>query len=446
MRPLRSFTSLLLCLLLLLSFSGGAFAAGPVLFDLPVRVDGTDGSVRSYEDAYPGNYYLSLTDLSALFKGTAKQFRITCDAGSGVFRVTTGQGPAASGGRAGRSAGDAVSLSIYRNRLYVDDRELRYYTFRSGTELFMSLADVQLMLDLNAEFDGDTLCFHTDRPFSPDVPALADEGYFDMFNSVLVGDAETGDVLFSVSSGRPVPVASLSKLMTYLLVAEALQSGQIRSDDSVIISEEAARISRSEDGVIRVGANAAYPLTELVGAMLLASSNECAQALAEHVAGDANSFVAMMNERAAQLGLRFTHYYTPSGLPVYSRDGMGAKLQNRMSAIDLFRLSQYLLTYFPEITDITSQKMGKFEKLNYETYNSNPLVFNLEGVNGLKTGSTNKAGSCLVASLPVTVGEKTHTLVVVVLGAEHANQRGQAAEMLLRWARDYYAVHGFAAG
>ena len=446
MKPLRSLTSLLVCLLLLLSLSGGAFAAGPALFDLPVRVDGTDATVRAYEDAYPGNYYLSLTDLAALLKGTPKQFRISCDTSTSSFYVTTGQASAAAGGRAGRSAGDAVSISIYRNRLYVNDREKRCYTFRSGTELFMSVADVQLMLDLNAEFDGDRLCFATDRPFSPDVPALADGGYFDMFNSVLVGDADTGDLLFSLSAGRPVPVASLSKLMTYLLVAEALQSGRIHADDSVLISEEAARISRSEDGAIHMSANAAYPLTELVGAMLLASSNESAQALAEHVAGDADSFVAMMNERAAQLGLRFTRYYTPSGLPVYSRDGMGAKLQNRMSAVDLFRLSQYLLTYFPEITEITSQKMGKFEKLNYETYNSNPLVFNLEGVNGLKTGSTNKAGSCLVASLPVTVGDRTHTLVAVVLGAEHASQRGQAAEMLLRWARDYYSEHGFDAG
>lgn len=445
MKPLRSLTALLLCLLLLLAMSGSALAAGlPTAFNLSVNVDGSDGTVRAYEDAYPGNFYLSLTDLAVLLKGTTKQFRISYDANAATFRVTTGQGPAANAGRANASSADAVSLALARNKLIADERERRYYTFRSGNELYMSVADVQLMLDLSAEYEGGTLYLYTDRPFAPDVPALRDEGYFDMFNSVLVGDADTGDVLFSVSSGRPVPVASLSKLMTYLLVAEALQSGQISADDPVVISEEAARISRSEDGAIRMGAKAAYPIDELIGAMLLASSNEAAQALAEHVAGDSDSFVAMMNDRADQLGLRFTHYYTPSGLPSYSRSGMSAKLQNRMSAIDLFRLSQYILTYFPEITEITSQKMGKFEKLKYETYNSNPLVFNLEGVNGLKTGSTNKAGSCLVATLPVTVGDKTHTIVVVVLGAEQASQRGQAAEMLLRYARDYYTAHGFA--
>lgn len=444
MKPLRSLTALLLCLLLLLPLSGAALA-GASAFDLPVSVDGNNGTVRVYEDAYPGNYYLSLTDLSALLKGTDKQFRLNFDSASTTFRVTTGQGPAAAGGKANASAADPVSIALYRNMLLVDGKERRCYTFRVGSDLYMALADVLLMLDLHADYENGLLCFDTRRPFAPDVPALRDEGYFDMFNSVLVGDADTGHVLFSVSSGRSVPVASLSKLMTYLLVAEALESGQIREDDQVIVSQTAAMISRSEDGAIRMNANAAYPLSEMVGAMLLASSNECATALAEHVAGDLDSFVAMMNERAAQLGLRSTRFYTPSGLPSYSLSGMTAKLQNQMSAMDLFRLSQYILTYHPEVTEITSQQIGRFEKLKYETYNSNPLVFNLEGVNGLKTGSTNKAGSCLVASLPVTVGDKTHTLVAVVLGAEQAGVRGQATELLLRWARDYYAGHGFSA-
>ncbi len=437
----------LLCLALLLSVTGAALAAGaPAVIDIGVSVDGRDGMLRAFEDAYPGNYYVSLTDLAALLRGTPRQFRFAYDEGSAAFRVTPGQAPAADAAQAGRVSADAVSLAISRNRLLVDDSERRYYTYRSGSDLFMSVADVQLMLDLNADFDGEgRLCLSTDRPFSPDVAALKAEGYFDIFNSVLVGDADTGEVLFSASSGRAFPVASLSKLMTYLLVSEAVRDGRVGADDLVTISQEAARISRSEDGTVGMGlsANSVYPLSELLGVMLVASSNEAAQALAEHVAGDADTFVGMMNDRADQLGLRFTHFYTPSGLPSYSRRGLPAKLQNRMSAMDLFRLSQYLLVYFPEITEITSQKRVKFEALQYETYNSNPLLFNLEGVNGLKTGSTNKAGYCLVASLPVTVGEQTHTLVVVVLGSEAAGPRGQAAELLLRWARDHCLANGF---
>ena len=444
MKMLRRLTALLLCLLLLFSLSGGALAAvSPTVFDLGIRVDGRDVIVRAYEDAYPGNYYLSLSDLAARLKGTGKQFRISYDSQSSTYTVSPGKAAGADAVKVGRSRADAGSLALARNKLFVDKSERRYYTFRSGSELYMSTADIQLMLDLSAEWEDGVLCFDTTRPFAPDVPSLCDEGYFDMFNSVLVGDADTGEVLFSVSAGRPVPVASLSKLMTWLLVAEAIESGEIGGNDTVAISDEAARISRSDDGAVRMNAGASYPLEELMGVMLLASSNEAAQALAEHVAGDTASFAARMNERAAQLGLRFTHYYTPSGLPSYSRSGMTGKLQNRMSAVDLFRLCQQILNYHPEITKITSQKLGKFEKLKYETYNSNPLVFNLEGVNGLKTGSTNKAGSCLVASLPVTAGGKTHTVVAVVLGAEQAGVRGQATEMLLRWARDYYTEHGF---
>ena len=81
--------------------------------------------------------------------------------------------------------------------------------------------------------------------------------------------------------------------------------------------------------------------------------------------------------------------------------------------------------------------------LNYMTANSNALVFNLPGVNGLKTGNTNRAGYCLISSLPVTAGGATHTVVLVVLGAETPAVRNQASHMLLKYARNYYAEHGF---
>ena len=83
------------------------------------------------------------------------------------------------------------------------------------------------------------------------------------------------------------------------------------------------------------------------------------------------------------------------------------------------------------------------ETLKYSTANTNTLVYNLDGVTGLKTGSTDRAGYCITVSMPVTRGEETHDLVLVLLGAETLGLRGQAAEILLRWARDYYAEHDF---
>ena len=114
-----------------------------------------------------------------------------------------------------------------------------------------------------------------------------------------------------------------------------------------------------------------------------------------------------------------------------------------MSASELFRLSAFIVGNYPAVTSITSQTYASLPSLKYTTANSNPLVFNLQGVNGLKTGSTNRAGYCLVASMPVTYGNETHTLVLVLLGSEHASDRGQAAELLLRCAENEIAKVGF---
>ena len=150
-----------------------------------------------------------------------------------------------------------------------------------------------------------------------------------------------------------------------------------------------------------------------------------------------------MNERARELGLDSARFYNPHGLPVYLPNAVTAKVQNVMSAQDLFALCRTLLQEYPEVTRITCERYGSMPSLNYVTANSNAVVFNLEGCNGLKTGSTNKAGSCLVATLPVTVNGETHTAVAIVLGAESADARNQATEILLRYARNTWQDQGF---
>ncbi len=145
----------------------------------------------------------------------------------------------------------------------------------------------------------------------------------------------------------------------------------------------------------------------------------------------------LMNRRAAELGLRTARFYNSNGLPVFGETGLPSKLQNRMSASDMFRLCSYILEHYPDITDITSLQYSNMPTLNYTTANSNPLVFNMPGTTGLKTGSTTKAGYCLVASCKATVDGEEHTLVAVVFGAETPGERGQAAEILLRFAKGW---------
>ena len=427
MKRIRSLLALLLCALLVTGLGAAAQAEGPKPYLIDVRVGEVTLSMRAYSESYEGNVYLSLNDLAQALRGTEKQFCVEYRAGGAdgeLWELTTGKpAPAETGEKTG--APFALSyLNLKRNRLFVDGGERRYYSYRSDEkELYLSLADLQLLLDLTIWVDSaGVLRVEPDKPFAPDLYELKGEDYFSAFNAVLVGDADTGEIFFSDRRAWRCPIASVSKLMSYLLLAEAVRDGEVNADDEVTISTKAARLSWTADGVISLSPGDKIPLRELTEAMMLASSNECALALAEHVAGTEEDFVARMNERAAELGLR----------------------QNMMSAYDMFSLCAYLLENFPEITEITEKQFVHMEKLGFTTANSNPLVFNMPGVNGLKTGSTNRAGYCVVASLPVTVGEETHTLVAVVLGAETADVRGQCAEILLRAAKAHYEEEGFA--
>lgn len=448
MKAIRTILALLLCAALLCGTAAAARAEGPKPYLLDVRIGEVTVSLRAYSDSYEGNLFLSLSDLAQALRGTEKQFRLEYQSGGSdgeLWKLTTGEAAPKDDAQKQTASYGISYLSLKRNRLFVDGGERRYYSYRSDDrDLYFSLADVQLLLDLTIRIDGaGVLRIDPSRPFAPDLYELKEQDYFSAFNAVLVGDADSGEVLFSDRRAWRCPIASVSKLMSYLLLAEAMEEGEISAEDAVTISTKAARLSWSADGVVSLSPGDQIPLEELLQAMMLASSNECALALAEHLSGSEEAFVARMNERAAELGLLSARFYTPHGLPSYSAGGLPGKRQNSMSAMDLFRLSAYLLEKYPAITEMTEKQFVHLEKLGFTTANSNPLVFNMPGVNGLKTGSTNRAGYCVVATLPVTMGDETHTIVAVVLGAETAELRGQGAEILLRYARDYYTTYGF---
>ena len=440
----------LLCLLLaaiLLLGCGAAAFADPNPFSLHVLIGDQSFRVRAVQNEFVDNYYLSLSDLAAVLRGTPKAFAFSyrySDADGEYYTVATGQDSTAESGA--NAYGDSLRLSSFyttRSRIFVDGQERRYYTARMGYDLYMNLTDVQLMLDLPAAFTEEGLRFFPEEQFRPDVPLLGKQGYFQSFSAVLLADADTGAVLYGFNDDDVVPIASITKLMSYLLLAEGAEQGEISFSDSVRVSERAAALSRGADAMVTLGEGQAYPFRELLSTMLLASSNECALALAEHLAGSEEAFVARMNQRAGELGMDSACFYNPHGLPLYLPQAISAKVQNCMSARDLFTLCRILLQEHPEITEITRQQFAHMPSLSFTTANSNLLVFNLEGCSGLKTGSTNKAGFCLVATLPVTVGSETHTAVAIVLGSESPEDRNQAAEILLRYARFTWEEQGF---
>ena len=428
-------------LMMFVPASASASAEGEP-YALQVTVNGEGKYVRSYDGEYRGNRYLSLIDLAAALSGTEKQFRferIISSTDGEYFTVTMQQAPLIASGAAGYpERTNPVGLYLSRNRLVVDGTDRKYYTCNpQNGDLYMSLTDVQLMLNITAmpsEYGG--LILNLGQPFLPDPQYLREQGYFAGMNGIYLADATSGEVLFQHNSRVSVPVASLTKLLSYLILKEAIDAGEIGAEDSVRISQEAEALSLSPDGIITLHAGREVPLRELIEAMLVASSNECALALAEHLCGTESAFVARMQRRAEELGLSSARMYNCHGLPSYTEGNVPVKRQNYMSAEDLFRLSRLILQKYPEITDITSAQLAHFPSLDdYWTANSNPLVFNMAGVTGLKTGHTNQAGYCVAVSMPVATSQGTHTVILILLGAESAELRGQAAEILLRSAR-----------
>ena len=447
MKTIKRAVAFLLCLTVVLIQPCAVSAAAQSPFAVVVQVlGGGGGTVRAYEEAYPDNLYLSLSDLSRALKGTSKQYCFEYHAADSYFSISTGKTPTTEEGLPATTArGNAADLDLTRSRLFIDGSERRYYTYRyENKDLYMSLTDIQLILDLTATVTEDgTVILDPSEPFAPDIRQLKEEGFFDAVNGILLGDADTGEILFYKDAHRAWPIASLSKLMSYLLLCEAADRGEISFSDTVTVTAESDRISRSADGMIPMSIGAKIPFEEMVNAMLLCSSNEAASSLAAHAAGSSEAFVERMNTRARELGLFTARFYTPNGLPAYQGGSIAAKMQNKMSALDLFCLCSEILARYPRITAVTSQQYATMSTLKYSTSNTNTLVFNLPGVTGLKTGSTNRAGYCVAVSMPVTSGGSTHDVVLVVLGAETPELRGRVSEILLRWAQDYYEQNGF---
>ena len=436
----KQLTALLLILVFSLALLPAGASAEGEPYAVSVNVNGVQKAVRAYDESYEGNLFLSLTDLAAALSDTEKRFRferIVSSTDGEYFVITSGQMPVLASGAASPSAATPpVVLNLYRNRIVLNEKDKKYYTYNpQNGDLYMSLIDVQLMLDMTFDKEGNALLAKPNQHFIPDAKTLRDSGYFDNISSVFLADANTGEVYFLWNGYSTLPVASISKLLSYYVLREAISTGEIRYSDQVRISDRAQAISKSPDGIVPMEAGQYVPLKELLDAMLIASSNEAAVALAEHLCGSEEAFVERMNVKARELELYSAEMYNCNGLPSYAGGNVPFKRQNRMSAGDLFLLTQSILQKYPEITEITSAQYGHLPTLNdYWTANSNPLVFNMDGITGLKTGSTNRAGYCLVATMPVTAGGANHQMVLVLLGAETAAIRGQAAEILMRYA------------
>lgn len=247
--------------------------------------------------------------------------------------------------------------------------------------------------------------------------------------AAIVIDLTSGAVLLDKNADTPVPPASMSKLMTLDLVFEALENGRIALSDTFRVSEKAAAMGGSK---MFIHAGEVVSVENLLRGVIIQSGNDAAVALAEAISGTEEAFAALMNQRAAELGLTNSHFTNATGWPDPA---------HVMSPRDLATLAKRIIEHYPQYYTMFAER--EFTWANITQRNRNPLLGGEFPADGLKTGHTEEAGYGLVASAE----RDGRRIVLVLTGLESMAQRGQEAERLISWAfRAFTTARLYSAG
>lgn len=244
--------------------------------------------------------------------------------------------------------------------------------------------------------------------------------------SAILIEQSTGKVLFEKNANEKLAPASMTKVMSMLLIMEAIDSGKINMNDKVTITENAASMGGSQ---VFLEAGEEYTVLELLKGIAIASGNDAVVAMSEKVAGSTDAFVKMMNNRAKELGLKNTNFVNPHGLD---------EENHYTTAHDMAIMAQELLKH-PKILEFTSiyeYYMPKPDGSTTWLVNTNRLVRFYDGVDGLKTGFTTVAGYCLTA----TARKSDLRLISVVMGVETADKRSSDTVNLLDYGFNTYKL------
>lgn len=242
--------------------------------------------------------------------------------------------------------------------------------------------------------------------------------------SAILMEKSTGTVLYEQDAKTQYEPASVTKVMTLLLVMEAIDSGALGWDDVVTASTHAISMGGSQ---IWLKEHEQMTVRDMVKAVTVVSANDCAVALAEHVAGSEPAFVERMNARAAELGMENTHFVNCTGLPAEG---------HLTCAYDIALMSRELILNHPSIREFTTIWMDTLRDGAFQLSNTNKLIFYYEGATGLKTGFTDTALYCLSA----TAERDGMELIAVVMHAPTSNDRFESAKSLLSFGFANYAL------
>ncbi|QTM99717.1 D-alanyl-D-alanine carboxypeptidase [Sediminibacillus dalangtanensis] len=242
--------------------------------------------------------------------------------------------------------------------------------------------------------------------------------------SAILLERDTGKILYEKDAHKQLPPASMTKIMTMILIMEALDEGKIKLDEKVRVSEYAASMGGSQ---IFLEAGEEMKVQDLLMGVAVASGNDASVALAERIAGSEQAFVKMMNDKARQLGLENTRFQNPTGLPAEGHFS---------TAYDMGVMAKELLKH-EEITEYTGIYDGYLREGTEDEFwlvNTNKLVKFYPGVDGLKTGYTSEAKYCLTA----TAKKNDMRVVAVVLGADTTKKRNSDVTQMLDYAFNHF--------
>ena len=241
--------------------------------------------------------------------------------------------------------------------------------------------------------------------------------------SAVLMEKETGNLLFEQNSHDKLEPASVTKVMTLLLIMEALDAGRIKLDDMVSVSAHAAGMGGSQ---VYLKEGEQMTVNDMLKAIAVVSGNDAAVAMAEHIAGSEEGFVALMNARARELGMEDTNFLNCTGLPAAG---------HLTSAYDIALMSRELIKH-PDIRKYTTIWMDSIRDGAFQLANTNKLVRFYEGTTGLKTGSTDSALYCLSA----TAEREGMELIAVVMKGPTSEKRFESAKAMLNFGFANYTL------
>ena len=251
------------------------------------------------------------------------------------------------------------------------------------------------------------------------------EMVFDCKSAILM-EAETGTILYEYNADTALPPASVTKIMTLLLVMEEIEKGNLKYADMVTASAYASSMGGSQ---IYLKEGEQMSVEDMIKSVVISSANDAAVALAEHICGSEAIFVQRMNQRADELGMKNTHFENTNGLD-------DTVINHLISARDIAIMSRELIKY-EDILKYSSTWMDTIRDGSFGLTNTNRLVRFYKGATGLKTGSTAKAKFCVSA----TAKRNGMHLICVVMGAESSDSRNSIATQLLNWGFSNYELY-----